>query len=113
VHTVGVQLIVNPATPADFTISAPDITIKRGKTGNDTITVTPSNGFTGSVAIGLTGVPAGFKATLNPGTVNGGGGTSTLQISVPNNAKQGTYPISITGTSGSLVHSINMTLTVN
>jgi hypothetical protein len=113
VHTVGVQLIVNPATPGDFNLIAPDITIKRGKTANETVTVTSSNGFTGTVDLGLTGVPAGVTATLSPTSVAGGSGSATIKISVTNSMKQGAYPITITGTSGSLVHSIAFTLTVN
>ena len=113
VHTVGVQLIVNPATPGDFLLTAPDITVKRGKTANDTVTVTSSNGFTGTVSLGLTGVPSGVTATLSPTSVAGGSGSATIKITVSNSMKQGAYPITITGTSGSLVHSINFTLTVN
>jgi subtilase family serine protease len=114
VHTVIVQLIVNPATPADFTLAAPGaITVKRGKTGTETVTVTGNNGFTGNVSLGATGAPAGVTVTLNPTTVVGGNGSSTLQFSVTNQTKQGNYPITVTGTSGALVHSISVVLTVN
>jgi uncharacterized membrane protein len=112
VHTVGVQLIVNPANPADFSVSVPDINVKRGKTGNDTVTVTPSNGFTGTVNLGLAGVPSGVTATLNPTSVAGGSGTATITLKVANNMKQGAFPITVTGTSGSLVHSVTFTLNV-
>jgi hypothetical protein len=114
IHTVGVQLIVNPATPGDFTLAAPQgITVKRGKTGSETVTVTGTNGFTGNVSLGLTGVPSGVTATLTPTTVIGGNGSSTLQFTVPNSMKQGNYPITVTGTSAALVHSISVVLTVN
>ena len=114
VHSVTVQLIVNPATPADFSISAPgNITVKRGKTGSELVTVTPSNGFTGDVALSISGLPAGATATLAHSTVTGGSGSSTLTFNVANNAKQGTYQTIVTGTSGTLVHSIAVNLTIN
>ena len=115
IHTVGVQLIVNPATPGDFSLSASpaNITIKRHSSGSDTITVTPSNGFNGNVSLSVSNVPALVTATLNPTTVNGGSGSSVLSLTVANNAKQGNYQLIITGTSGSLVHTIAVNLTIN
>ena len=115
VHTVGVQLIVNPATPGDFALSASpvNITIKRHSSGTVTIRVTPSNGFNGNVALDVSGQPANVTTALNPTTINGGSGTSSLGITVGNNAKQGTYQLVVTGTSGSLVHSIVVNLTIN
>lgn len=114
VHTVGVQLIVNPATPGDFALAAPgSITVKRGKTGSETVTVTGSNGFTGNVDLSATGAPTGVTATLTPTTVAGGNGSSTLKFTVANNTKQGNYSITVTGTSGALTHSISVVLTVN
>jgi uncharacterized membrane protein len=112
-HSVGAQLIVNPATPADFTLAATDITVKRNKSGSETVTVTATNGFTGTVDLGLTGVPSGVTFTLSPASITGGSGSSTLTFKVPNNAKQGAYPITITGTSGSLIHSVGITLNIN
>jgi uncharacterized membrane protein len=126
VHTVGVQLIVNPATPGDFSLSTnvPNgITVKRSnnKTGNITgtqasftITVAPNNGFNGNVALSVSGFPAGVTDEgLSKTTITGGSGSSTESFAVSGSAKQGTYPITITGTSGSLVHTITVNLTIN
>lgn len=127
VHTVGVQLIVNPATPGDFTLTtnAPNnsLTVKRsnnttnkivGTRASFTITVTPSNGFTGNVALSVSGFPTGVTDLgISPNTVTGGSGSATESFAVSGSAKQGTYPITITGTSGSLVHTIVVNLVVN
>jgi pseudomonalisin len=114
VHSITVQLIVNPTIPADFSLSSsPAITVKRGKTGSQPVTVTGSNGFTGTVSLAITGVPSGVTATLNPTSIAGGSGSSTLTLSVSNQMKQGNYPMTITGTSGALIHSISVVLTVN
>ncbi|HKW76663.1 MAG TPA: protease pro-enzyme activation domain-containing protein [Terriglobales bacterium] len=112
-HSVGVQLIVNPAVPGDFTVAAPDITVKRNKTGSETVTVSATNGFTGTVDLSVTGAPSGVTVTLAPTSIAGGSGSATLTFQVPNNAKQGAYPITITGTSGSLIHAAGITLTIN
>jgi hypothetical protein len=118
VHTVGVQLIVNPATPGDFALSTNAIngsfTVKRSKNGSLTITVTPSNGFNGNVALGVTGFPSGVSnVVLAPTTINGGSGSASLTFTVSGQAKQGTYPLTITGTSGNLVHTIAVNLVIN
>ncbi|HZS25687.1 MAG TPA: hypothetical protein VFB76_00535, partial [Candidatus Angelobacter sp.] len=127
VHTVGIQLIVNPTTPGDFALSTNalngDITVKRSnnKTGNITgtrasltITVTPSNGFNGNVALSVSGLPAGVTDLgISPNTVIGGSGSATESFAVSGSAKQGTYPITINATSGSLVHTITVNLIIN
>jgi hypothetical protein len=130
VHTVGVQLIVNPATPGDFslTTSAPNgLTVKRSNnttvvngnkiTGTQqsfTITVTPSNGFNGNVALSVSGFPSGVTDLgISPNTVTGGSGSATESFAVSGSAKQGTYPITITATSGNLIHAITVNLTIN
>lgn len=115
VHTAGVQLIVNPATPGDFALSAPaSLTVKRSKSGSFTITVTPSNGFNGNVALSVSGFPTNVNnIVLTPTTVTGGSGSATESFAVTGQAKQGTYPLTVTGTSGNLVHTIAVNLVIN
>lgn len=68
----------------DFTITVNPNTLNigLGGTGSATITVTPLNGFTGSVQIGCSGVPVGTACRLNPAsiTVGAGAGTGTITI---------------------------------
>jgi subtilisin family serine protease len=98
----------------DFTISAsPSIQkIKQGRNKSYTVTVTPSGGFTGTVALGISGKPANTSHTFTPSSITGGGGTSSLKVSPATNAPLGTYTLTITGTSGSLVHSTSVQLKV-
>src|SRR5258708_20993329 len=53
------------ATP-DYTLSASptSVTVTQGSSGSSTITVTPSGGFTGSVSLSASGLPAGVTATF-------------------------------------------------
>ena len=110
-HTVNVTLIVNSA--GDFSLSASPTTlqISRGATGLDTVTVSAAGGFTGTVSLSVSGIPARTSASWNASTVTGSG-SSALTIRVNKPARTGTYNLTITGTSGNLVHSIPLTLVV-
>jgi uncharacterized membrane protein len=112
-HTVSVSLEVDPVPTADFSISAPaSITVKRNSTGSEPVTVAAINGFTGTVDLTISGLPPLVTASFTPASVTGSG-TSTLTFVVDHRAKQGIYPLTVTGTSGSLSHSVSVTLTVN
>jgi hypothetical protein len=94
----------------DFQIFASPSTVNTtpGVAGSSTITVSPLNGFTGTVALSTSVSPAGLTCTLSPTSVTGGSGTSTLSCS----GTAGTYTVVVTGTSGSLSHTANVTVNV-
>jgi hypothetical protein len=110
-HSVNVTLNVN--STGDFALSASPTTlqISRGGSGSDTVTVSALQGFTGTVSLNLTGLPARTSASWNPSTVTGSG-SSALTIRVNKRARSGTYNLTIMGTSGNLAHSIPLTLVV-
>jgi uncharacterized membrane protein len=112
VHSTTVTLVVNPP-PGDFSISATSsITIKRGKTGSVTVTVTSIGGFAGTVQFSVSGLPAGVTAKFTPTSVTPSG-SSTLTFTVGNAVKQGGYPLTVTGSGGLLNHSTGVLLQVN
>ena len=113
-HTFTVSLKVDPVPTADFTISAAPspITIKRNSQGTVTVTVTGLSGFAGAVSLSISGLPSTVTPQFTPTSITGSG-TSSLQLTVDHRAQQGTFPLTITGTSGPLVHSTNLTLTIN
>jgi hypothetical protein len=100
------------APSPNFTLSASpsSLSVTRGSSGNSTITVAPSGGFTGSVSLSASGLPAGVTATFgtNPTT-----GSSLLTLSASSTATTGTSSVTITGTSGALTHTTSISLTVN
>ena len=110
-HSTSATLVVTSA--GDFALSAAptSVQIPRGGTGSDTISVTSLQGFAGPVSLSVSGIPQRVTATLNPTTVSGSG-SSVLTIKVNKPAKSGTYTMTITGTSGNLTHSIQLTLVV-
>ncbi|HET9184274.1 MAG TPA: protease pro-enzyme activation domain-containing protein [Candidatus Angelobacter sp.] len=113
VHTTtGTLVVTAPNSTQDFTISAAPITVKRNSNGSETVTITALNGFSDTVNLTISGLPNLVTASFNPPSVNGGG-SSTLTFVVDHRAQQGIYPLTVTGTSPTLVHSTNVTLTVN
>jgi kumamolisin len=104
---------VDAVPPADFTISVPaTITVKRNSSGSKTVTIGAVNGFTGVVNLSASNLPSLVTASFAPTSVTGSG-TSTLTFTVDHRATQGVYNVTVTGTSGLLVHSTTLTLTVN
>jgi hypothetical protein len=112
-HTTTIALTVNSSTPADFTItdSPSSITVRRGTTGTSTVTIGALNGFAGTVSLSVSGQGSRVTPTFNPTSVTGSG-SSTLSVRVGNRATTGTRTLTITGTSGSLTHSVTLTLTI-
>jgi len=100
-----------PAPNANFTLSGSpaSLTVTQGNSGNSTITVTPSGGFTGSVNLSASGLPSGVTATFgtNPTT-----STSVVTLAASSTATTGTFTVTITGTSGTLTHTTTISLTV-
>jgi uncharacterized membrane protein len=113
-HSVNVALIVNPTVTGDFSISATpaSLTITRGQSADYTVTVTALSGFTGTVKLSVTGVPASTFYQFGSSSITGSGNT-TLGISPGSSASPGTYTLTITGTSSPLTHSAQVSLVIN
>jgi autotransporter-associated beta strand protein len=108
-NTTTVSLVVGTfalaASPALQTAGA-------GRTNlSYTITVTTNSGYSGSIALGVSGVPANTAATLNPGTLSGAG-SATLNVTTSSNTPGGVYTLTISGTNGRQVSLASATLVV-
>jgi len=99
------------STSPDFTISASPSsqTVVQGAAATYTVNTTALNGFSGTVNLTVSGQPGDAAVTFNPASITGTG-SSSLSIT---SSMVGTYAVTITGTSGSLVHSVTVTLVVN
>jgi hypothetical protein len=110
-HSTSATLVVTSAGDFSLNASPAAVQISRGGSGSDTITVTAIQGFAGPVSLRVSGIPQRVSASLNPSTVSGSG-SSALTIKVPKPVRTGTYTLTITGTSGNLTHSIQLSLLV-
>jgi len=101
-----------PPGGTDFALSAnpSSLSIKRSSSKTTTIQVTPSGGFTGTVALSASGLPSGVTASFNPTSTTS---TSVLTITVNGSAAYATSTVTITGTSGTLTHTLPFSVTVS
>jgi subtilase family protein len=107
-------------TPMTLFVPAPDFTLKfstaaatavQGDKPTTAISLTNTNGFAGTVSLSVGGAPAGMTTALSSSSISGTK-TSTLTMTTTATTAPGTYPITVTGTSGSLVRTAVYTLTV-
>jgi hypothetical protein len=91
-------------TPTSTSVSIP-----QGATGSDALAITPANGFAGTVSFAATGLPAGATATFTPATSATG---TSLSIAVASTVATGTYPLTVTGSSGTLTETTPISLVV-
>jgi len=95
-HTVGVNYLVTNL-PA-FTLAADPAAVigSAGVAGSSTITVTPQNGFTGTVTLAIKTNSTGLSCNLSSTIITGGTGTSSLSCT---GSTAGDYLATVAGTS--------------
>ena len=96
--------VLGPAAAGspNFALSASPATIplKPGESGQTTITVAPTNGFTGTVNLTVTaiGAPQGVTATLDHASITGSG-SAILNVATTSSTPGGNLLIVVTGSS--------------
>ena len=110
-HNILIHLTVNQVQNPDFSLSASPASVSaaQGGSASTTVSVTPLGGFSGSVALSASGLPAGVTASFNPAST---AGTSSLTFTASSTAATGATNVTISGTSGTLTHSTSVSLTV-
>lgn len=92
------------ATPATLSITA-------GLTGQTTVSIGRSTGFTGAVTLVLDAPPAGFTGSFNASPTTAG--SSVLTLSVVASVAPGSYPVTIKGSAaGAVDKTASLTITV-
>ncbi|MFC8503365.1 hypothetical protein ACFUC1_13460 [Pedococcus sp. NPDC057267] len=106
------------AKTKDFGVTSQplSVSVQRGQSASFTLTVTPTGGFTGPVALTATGLPAGSTATFSPPTVSvtsTAAVTSTLVVTTSASTPTGSDVLTVTGTSGPTKHALDLTVVVS
>jgi hypothetical protein len=96
--TVPVTVTGGAAAGASFTFSPNPLPLTAGgASGNSTVTIARSGGFTGALNLALTGAPSGLTASVTPNT-NVAGNTATVTAQATGAVAAGTYNLTLTGT---------------
>jgi len=100
-------------TNSDFSVGVTPSSdaVTQGGSTPYTAMVTGVNGFTGSVALSVTGLPAGASASFNPASVSGSG-TSTMTVTTASTTPTGSYTLTISGKNGSVTRTATAALIV-
>ena len=110
--TQNFAVSTGPVSVPDFSMSVTPAsqTVGVGSATSYTVSIAPTGGFSGPVALSVDGLPAGATGTFTP---NPATGSSTLAVTTATTTPTGTYPLTVRGVNGTLSHSAPATLVVN
>lgn len=101
---------INTAVGAPgFALTGPaSVFINQNSSANAAITITDQNGFSGTVTLSASALPKGVTASIK-----GAGNKQTVAFKASASAATGSTTVTITGTSGSIVQSVNFPFSVS
>jgi hypothetical protein len=114
-HSADATMQVQSTTVQDFSIGvAPGmVALSQGsRSAPVTVAVKGLNGYTGSVSVAVSGLPAGVSASDSTMTIDANG-TGQFTLSASSGAKPESGVATLTATSGSLSHSANLMVAVD
>lgn len=117
VHSIAASLVIRPPAPT-YTISISPVSqsVTRGQSVSYVVTISPQNGFTGTVALTPGGAKTGLQVSLSSPseTVSDTNSiTATLTAATSASARKATDTLTVTGTSGTLTKSASASLRIN
>jgi hypothetical protein len=112
-HATSLSLTVNPAPDFSIVLTPATVTANAGSSNSSfAVSITGQNGFSDTVSVTLSGLPAGVTTSpTSPFTV-AAGNSQTVTLSVPTTALAGDFTVTANGTSGALTHSAQLLLTI-
>lgn len=113
-YSQSISFTLNVTSNPDFVLSEPSAfpEINAGSSGSTgAISITSQDGFSGSVTLNCPATYGAGSCSISPASLSSYPATATLTINGTSFAA-GAYSISITGTSGSTVHSLAIPFTV-
>jgi hypothetical protein len=109
------NLTVFGLLPPDFTLGASPLaqSVKQGQSIDYTLKIVAQGGYSGTVSLSVTGLPANSRAVFDPLTITTSG-TASLQVGTTTGTPTGPFTLTVTGTDSahSLAHSASVTMTV-
>ena len=116
-RTFNMMLNVTAVPTPNFSISCSpaSLSVQQGSSGTSTCTVSSTNGFASAVSLDCASLPAGVTCGYNPASVTppaNGSVNSTLTVNVAGTVATGSYNFQARGTSGALVRTFGLSLTV-
>jgi DNA-binding beta-propeller fold protein YncE len=90
VQTAAISLTVTPAPSYTLSAAADTLSVAQGSQGKSTITITPVNGFAGTVTLSAAGLPTGVTASFTRKTATS---TSVLTLKAKSSATEGTLQL--------------------
>lgn len=106
----------SPPPPPGFSLSVSPGSLLVSQTTTSaavTVTAAPANGFSGTVSVTVTGLPAGVTSSPASPFPLAAGGSQQVTFTVAASVARANYALSFSGTSGSLSNSAGLALTVS
>ena len=107
-NSFTVALTVKPVPGFTLAATPSSQTVRQGVSAVVRISAAGTNGFTGSVALQISGLPPNTSAAYGQGAT----GSLTLTVATTKLTPVGSYPVTITGTAGTLQQSSTVTINV-
>ena len=104
-----------PAPDFQVTVSPSARTVVQGSSATYDVTVTPLNGFTGTVVFDASGLPANALSSFQPASLDitdSSPRTTTLSLVAAANTPSGSSAVNVNASSGSLSHAAQVTFNV-
>ena len=115
-HSTSATLVVTSNSTFTLTISPTSRTVTRPSSGSVsttyTVTVAHSGTFNSTVSLSVSGARTGLTPSLNPTSIAGGSGTSTLTVVVTPSARRATRTLVVTATGGGITKTASATIVV-
>jgi hypothetical protein len=106
--------VLAAASKPDFSVAASPSsqTVSPGGKTTYGVSVSRLSGFTGSVSLSVSGLPAGTGSSFSVNPIGSSQSSSVLTVNTSSSTPAGSYTLAIKGTSGNISHSTSVSLVV-
>ncbi|HEY6292389.1 MAG TPA: choice-of-anchor D domain-containing protein [Terriglobia bacterium] len=113
-NVFGPCQVTADATDYWFTVTSSSVLASAGTPATFTVTITPLDGFTGTVTLGSDGLAnvSGASGSWSQNTITGSG-SATFTVTVSNTTPSGDYPVVLLANSGNLTHTATIDVLAN